>query len=483
MTVRTRFAPSPTGFMHVGGVRTALFSWAFAKSQKGSFILRIEDTDKKREMEGATEHIMQSLNWLGLNWDEGPDGGKNGPYLQSERIEIYHKYAHQLIEAGLAYADPYQPEELERFRTEAKRNKQPFLYRNHRPERPPEWKGTQPLRFKIPEPKRYHWQDAVRGELSAGEEALDDFVIIKSDGFPTYNFAHVIDDHEMEITHVMRGEEFLASTPNFLALHDALGWEYPVFVTLPPVLNNQGGKKLSKRDGAQDVMYYKEAGYLPEALVNFLVTLGWNDGTEQEIFLLDEIVKKFTLDRIQKSGARFDIEKLSWINWQHIKRFVENNKFDTLKTRVPIFKEEAWVQNADSEYLKSASLLAASKANSVDSFMAQLQIFGNPPAESLSAETLQSIDSELDTQEATRELELAIDALQTLNDFSSQNIETALRGVLKDYDLQPRIFLNLVRWAVSGQKISPSLFDMLAVFGKEKSISRLQAAKPAQTGT
>jgi glutamyl-tRNA synthetase len=261
---RTRFAPSPTGFMHVGGVRTALFAWLLARQDKGQFLLRLEDTDKTREVAGSAEHIMESLHSLGLQWDEGPDiGGPHAPYRQSDRLDIYKEWAYKLIEKGRAYADPYSPDEVDKFRDEAKASKQPFLYRNHRPEFPPEWDGNQPLRFKS-EPKAYQWHDAVLGDLSAGEEAVDDFILIKSDGFPTYNFCHIIDDLLMEITHVIRSQEFIASVPRYLNLYDALGIKWPILATLPYVMGPDGKKKLSKRDGAKDILEYIRGGYLPE---------------------------------------------------------------------------------------------------------------------------------------------------------------------------------------------------------------------------
>src|SRR3989344_3494328 len=222
--VITRFAPSPTGFMHVGNLRTGLFAWLLARKNNGAFILRIEDTDKKREVEGSIEHIKKSLQWIGMDWDEGPDiGGPHAPYVQSERLDLYKSYGKKLIEKGFAYADPYTGEDLETLRKKADEEKRPFLYRDHRPENPPVWDGTKPLRLRVPEIKKYSWTDAVWGELSAGEEALDDFVLIKSDGYPTYNFAHIVDDIEMGGTHVMRGQEFISSTPKYLSLYEALG--------------------------------------------------------------------------------------------------------------------------------------------------------------------------------------------------------------------------------------------------------------------
>lgn len=311
--VITRFAPSPTGFMHVGSVRTAIYAWAFARKHNGKFILRIEDTDKEREVEGSIEHIQATLRWLGLTWDEGP-------ILQSTRLPIYRKWAEVLIERGFAYPDPYTQQELDAMRAKAEEEHRPFLFREHRPVEFGTWDGSSPLRFRVPEIKRYEWYDITRGELSAGEEALDDFILIKSDGYPTYNFAHIIDDYEMGVTHIMRGEEFISSTPKFLSLYDALGFERPYFATMPVILGPDGKKKLSKRDGAKDVLEYRREGYLPEAMVNFLALIGWHPEGDQEIFTTEELIEAFNISKLQKGGARFDETKLLWVNQQHIER-------------------------------------------------------------------------------------------------------------------------------------------------------------------
>lgn len=319
--VVTRYAPSPTGFQHIGGIRTALFAYLYAKKEDGEFILRIEDTDKSREVEGAIEHTKEALQWLGIQWDYGPDNpGPHGSCLQSDRLDIYKKYAQKLIDTGLAYPDPYTQEQLGAFREQAQAENRAFLFRDHRPETFDTWDGTQPLRFKVPEIKRYTWHDEVRGELSAGEEMLDDIIIIKADGYPTYNFAHIVDDQEMGVTHIMRGQEFIASTPKFLSLYDALEIPYPVFVTMPPIMAADGKKKLGKRDGAKDILEYRSDGYLPEAMVNFLALIGWNPGTEQEIFSMNELINAFTLDKIQKSGGAFNEEKLLWMNKEYLQK-------------------------------------------------------------------------------------------------------------------------------------------------------------------
>src|ERR1017187_5309536 len=288
--VRTRFAPSPTGSLHVGSIRTALFAWLVARHSDGKFILRIEDTDRARHVDTAENHIIDSLKALGLDYDEGPDiGGPFAPYRQSERLETYRRWAQKMIDAGRAYADPYTPEQVQAFRDQARDQKRPFLFRDHRPDNPPKWDGSMPLRFKS-EPKAYHWHDEVMGDLQTGPEVIDDFVVIKSDGFPTYNFAHIVDDAEMEVSHVIRGQEFIASLPNYLNVYEALQLTPPLMATMPHVLGPDGTKKLSKRDGAKDILEYLKDGFLPDALVNFITSLGWNDGTEQEVFSREELI-------------------------------------------------------------------------------------------------------------------------------------------------------------------------------------------------
>jgi glutamyl-tRNA synthetase len=332
----TRFAPSPTGFMHIGSLRTALFAYLFAKQNDGTFILRIEDTDKAREVAGSIEHIKESLAWFGISWKYGPDApGPFGSCIQSERLESYQKYAKVLIEKGLAYPDPYTEAEVEAFRQKATEEKRPFLFRDYRPAQFDSWDGTKPLRLKVPEVKRYHWTDAVRGELEAGEEAVDDIVLIKADGYPTYNFAHIIDDHEMGVTHIMRGDEFISSTPKFLSIYDALGFPYPVFATLPPILKPDRSKKMGKRDGAKDILEYRAEGFLPETMMNFLALIGWNPGTDQELFSADELTPAFSLEKIQRSGGAFNEEKLLWMNKEYLAKLTDEAYLAYLTPHVP----------------------------------------------------------------------------------------------------------------------------------------------------
>ncbi len=470
--VRTRFAPSPTGFMHVGSVRTALFAWLLAKQQdNGTFILRIEDTDKQREVEGSIDQIIQSLKWLGITWDEGVDiGGPHAPYLQSARLDIYKEWATRLVESGHAYADPYTQEELNAFREQAKAEKRPFLYRDHRPENPPVWDGTQPLRFKS-DPKAYTWHDAVMGDMSAGEEAIDDFILMKSDGFPTYNFCHIVDDALMGVTHVLRSQEFVSSTPKFLNLYDALGIERPTLATLPFVMAMDGKKKLSKRDGAKDILTYGKEGYLPEALINLLVTLGWNDGTEQEVFSVDELIEKFSLERIQKSPARFDEQRLLWLNGQHIRLL----SLDDLSARAETFWSDA-ARAADSSYRQEVLALVQDRLKTLSDLPVLTSYFFEEPSQDW---TLIDTNKQLRKLSAERQLELLSDAhnaLSAVGEWNADAIQSALNALLDTTGEKPGILFSLVRIATTWAPFSPALNETLALLGKEKALGRLSLA-------
>jgi glutamyl-tRNA synthetase len=377
--IRTRFAPSPTGYLHVGGIRTALFAFLVARQSNGSFVLRLEDTDKAREVPGSAEHLISSLKALGLTYDEGPDiGGPFGPYKQSERLETYRKWADKLIESGRAYADPYTQEEIQSFREQAQAAKRAFRYRDHRPENPPEWDGTKPLRFKS-EPKSYTYHDEVFGDITTSPEVVDDFILIKSDGYPTYNFAHIIDDAEMQITHVIRGQEFISSMPNYLALYEALNINHPVFAHMPHIMNEQGNKKLGKRDGAKDVLDYIRDGYLPEALDSFIATMGWNDGTEQEVFTMQELINTFSLSRVQKSGARFDEKRLLWMNGH----FIRELSLDELYRRVEFFWPES-AKKAPESYKKSVLALSQDRLKTLKDLAGLTSYFFEEPAVQMS---------------------------------------------------------------------------------------------------
>jgi len=468
--IRTRFAPSPTGFLHVGNIRTGLFAWLLAKHEGGQFILRLEDTDKKREVQGSSEHLLECLKILGIQYDEGFDiGGPYAPYRQSERLEIYKRWAQKLIDSGRAYADPYTPNELNMFREQAKANKQPFLYRNHRPENPPAWDGTQPLRFKS-DPKAYSWHDEVMGDLSTGPEVVDDIILIKSDGYPTYNFAHIVDDAEMKISLIIRGQEFISSQPNYLNLYEALELEHPKFATMPHILAATGGKKLGKRDGAKDVLDYIRDGIVPEALTNFIASLGWNDGTEQELFSQQELIDKFSLDRVQRSGARFDEQRLVWMNGQWIRRLA----LDDLYSRVDKFwPEEA--TNADELYKKQVLGLVQDRLKTLADLPILTRYFFDTPTPNwmMTADNKQL--KKLDRADMTSLLESAHDMLKG-SEFDADTLQATLNTLLETTGEKPGILFSLIRLAVSWAPFSPALNETLETLGKDETLKRLQQA-------
>ena len=469
-SVRTRFAPSPTGFLHVGGVRTALFAWLLARQAGGQFILRLEDTDQKREVEGSAEHLMTSLRALGITYDEGPDvNGPYGPYRQSDRLEIYKQWAQKLIDSGRAYADPYTADEIQAFRDQAKAEKKAFLYRHHRPENPPAWDGTTPLRFKS-DPKEYSWHDEVMGDLRTGPEVIDDFILIKSDGFPTYNFAHIVDDAEMHITHIIRGQEFISSQPNYLNLYEALGLERPVFATMPHIMAESGNKKLGKRDGAKDVLDYLKDGYTPEALVNFIASMGWNDGTEQEIFSREELIEKFSLDRVQRSGARFDEQRLLWLNGQWIRRL----SLDDLSERVADFWP-ASAATATADYKRSLLTLVQDRLKTLNDLPLLTSYFFEEPAPNWTMADEMKPLKKHSREDLAKLLGVASDALQA-STFDADSIQETLNGLLATTGEKPGVLFSIIRLAVSWAPFSPALNDTLATLGKQTVLARLERA-------
>lgn len=471
--VITRFAPSPTGFMHVGNLRTALYAYLWAKKNKGTFILRIEDTDKAREVTGSIEHIIKSLKWLDIEWDEGPDiGGLNAPYKQSERLELYKKYAQKLIDKDLAYPDPYTEEEVEEFRKKAESEKKAFLYREHRPQNFNIWDGSKPLRFKVPEIKSYQWHDLVYGDLSAGPEALDDFILIKSDGYPTYNFAHIIDDLEMGVTHVMRGQEFISSTPKFLSLYKALEIKPPLFASLPPIMGKDGSKKLGKRDGAKDILEYGNEGYLPQAMLNFMVLLGWNPGGEQEIFTKEELINIFDISRIGHSGAQWNDEKLNWMNKEYLKKLsTEELKINIFKYLPEEFKK--CLPPDKQEKLIPIITERISKFSDVKNMLevGELDFFYKVPE----YEKSKLIFKDTSLEQITSNITEAVNNLKSIPeiDFTKEKIKEIL--MLQAEKLNSRgELLHPIRFALSGLDKSPDPFVIAEILGKNETISRLQ---------
>ena len=470
----TRFAPSPTGYIHLGNIRSAIFPYLIAKQDGGKFILRIEDTDQARYVEGATELIIETLHWLGLEWDEGVEvGGPNEPYYQSERREIYHEWARKLIEKGRAYADPTDPETINKYREECNKNKVPFLYRNYRPENTPEWKPGLPLRFKA-EPKTYHWHDEVMGDLHAGPEVQDDIILIKADGLPTYNFAHIVDDYLMKITHITRGVEYVSSTPNYLAIYEALGIEHPKFVSLPHILAPTGNKKLSKRDGAKSVTGYRDDGVLPEAMLNYLAALGWNDGTEQEIYTKEELIEKFSIDRIQNSGARFDEVKLLWVNGQWIRRIFDEQGVDALYAYTEGFWPEVALSYPE-EYHKKVLSIIYDRLKVLSDLKTMTGYFFEDPKVDSEMLCSNKFLKKLSEKELSELLDLCAKKLAETEDWSADNLQSILNDLLAKTGKKPAELFSLIRLALSYAPFSPALHLTLEVLGKEVSLARLRS--------
>ena len=496
----TRFAPSPTGYIHLGNVRSAIYPYLIAKQGDGRFILRIEDTDQSRFVAGATELIMETLEWLGLNWDEGVEkGGAHGPYYQSERRDIYHAYARKLIAAGRAYADPTPPEVIDEYRKADNAAKVPFLYRNHRPTEEIAWEPGIPLRFKS-EPKSVKWHDEVMGDLETGPEVMDDIILIKKDGLPTYNFAHIVDDYEMEVTHIVRGVEYLSSMPNYLAIYEALGINHPKFVSLPHVLAPQGNKKLSKRDGAKSVIDYKDSGVLPQAMLNYLACLGWNDGTEQEIYSMPELLKSFSIDRIQNSGARFDEVKLLWQNGQWIRKIYDEQGCDALydytvsRDHSAVAAHDAnpsrdslinfWpnsAMNYTENYRKKVLSIIYDRLKVLSDLREYTTYFFEDPR--IDLEYLQSnkFIKKLSETEQRDLLTATIEKLTTISsdDWTADNLQTAMNELLESTGKKPAELFSLIRIAISYAAFSPALHLTCEVLGRDRTLARLNATRSA----
>ena len=478
MEIITRFAPSPTGYIHIGNVRSAIYPYLLARQNKGKLILRIEDTDRARYVEGATELIEDTLKWLGIDWDEGPIvGGPNGPYFQSERKDIYHTWARKLIESGRAYADPTSPEKIDEYRRECNLKKIPFIYRNYRPENPPEWKPGIPLRFKA-EPKEYNWHDEVMGDMHTGPEVLDDIILIKKDGYPTYNFAHIVDDAEMGVTHLMRGVEYLSSTPNYLAIYEALDLERPKIISLPHILAPNGNKKLGKRDGAKSVTEYREDGILPEAMLNYLACLGWNDGTEQEIYTKDELIQKFSVDRIQNSGARYDETKLLWMNGQWIRGIFDEQGVDALYERTKDF----WptnAKNATEEYKKKVLSIIYDRLKTLSDLREMTAYFFSDPKVDVDMLVGNKFLKKLSESELESLLKTSIAKLSALKIWDADSLQQALNELLEETGKKPAELFSLIRLSVSFAPFSPALHLTLDVLGRDVSLARLNTVASA----
>lgn len=476
--MKTRFAPSPTGYIHIGNVRSAIYPYLLARQENGTFILRIEDTDQARFVEGATELIEDTLRWLGLEWDEGPIvGGPAEPYFQSERAEIYRAWGQKLVDAGRAYADPTDSATIQKYRDDCNAQKIPYLYRNFRPENPPDWQPGVPLRFKS-DPKPRKWHDEVMGDLEAGPEVQDDIILIKADGMPTYNFAHIVDDAEMGVTHVMRGVEYLSSTPNYLALYEALNLPVPKLISLPHILAPTGNKKLGKRDGAKSVTEYRSDGVLSEAMLNYLACLGWNDGTEQEIYTKSELVDRFSVQKIQNSGARYDETKLLWMNGQWIRRIANEQGIDALYARTEGF----WPASAasyDDAYKKQVLGIIYDRLKTLADLREMTGYFFENPEIDLDQIVHNKFLKKFSEEELSDLLMISSRKLEKLDDWNADSLQSALNQLLEETGKKPAELFSVIRIALSFAPFSPALHLTMNVLGKNLTLARLQSAATA----
>jgi glutamyl-tRNA synthetase len=477
MTPRVRFAPSPTGYLHIGGLRTALYNYLFAKNQNGKLILRIEDTDRKRFVEGAVENLIDTLNWAGINFDEGPDiGGEFTPYLQSERLHIYKELAQKLTLEKKAYYCFCTPERLEKLKEEQQKQKLPQAkydkYCSHLSKSEIEAKLNSKIPFVIrlnvqPEQKII-FNDVIRDIVEFDTNNIDDQVLLKSDGFPTYHLANVVDDHLMKITHVIRGEEWLSSTPKHVILYNYFGWDKPVFAHLPLLLNPDKSK-LSKRQGDVAVEDYREKGYLKEALVNFVALLGWNFGDDKEFYEMDELIEKFSLERVHKAGAVFNLEKLNWLNYEHLRRKTDSEILKMLRSEID--KSEFNNGNFDDEYLLKVIGAMKERVSFVKEYLTKSPYFFQAP-ETYEDQNLKKRWKE-DSAELLNKLK---ERFEQLENPSKEDFEKALDEIASQFDVNKGKLVHPLRIAVSGVGEGPGVYDIVSVLGKEKTISRINAA-------
>ena len=483
MAVRVRYAPSPTGVPHIGNIRTALFNWLFARHEGGAFIVRLEDTDRTRYVEGAERAIFDSLAWLGLDYDEGPDAsdpsrdiGGHGPYVQSRRAETYRDHAAQLIEAGHAYRCYCTPERLDEVRKDMQRRKLPPKYDRHCRDLPDaERQQSRGLpcvvRFKTPLSGQTGFHDLVRGDIMFDNDTLDDFVLLKSDGFPVYHLANIVDDHLMGITNVMRGDEWLSSTPRHVLLYGAFGWEPPTFAHLPMILGPDRAK-LSKRHGDTSVLEFRDRGFLPVALFNFLGLLGWSLDDRTEIIDRETFVRHFSLERILASPAVFNWEKLEWMNGVYIRELPER---DLAERTVP-FLEEKLGTPVDRELLQRVIPLIRERIKLLTDAVGMADFFflrGD-----LEYETGTLLDKKLagDPAAAAAALRTIVQRISGLERWEHEPLESAIRPLAQELELKTGDLFGLIRVAVTGKTAAPPLFETMAVLGRERSLERLDAA-------
>lgn len=475
--IRVRFAPSPTGYLHVGGLRTALYNYLFARKNNGKFILRIEDTDRNRYVEGAVENLIEAFKWCGLEFDEGPETiGQFGPYLQSQRLDIYQEHIKELISNGSAYYCFCTPQRLETLKEEQQKLKLPQAkYDKHclmlgKDEIKVKLENNTPfvIRLNIQSNQRIIFDDIVRGRVEFDSNNVDDQILIKSDGYPTYHFANVVDDHLMQISHVIRGEEWLSSTPKHVLLYDSFKWERPIFAHLPLLLNPDRSK-LSKRQGDVAVEDYRAKGYLNDALVNFIALLGWNAGDDREFYYLKELIEKFSLERVNKSGAVFDLEKLNWLNAEHLRKKSNEEILPMLK--ISIQQSAFSRQQFSDQYLLNIISGMKERVTFVKEYLSKSPYFFEPPNEYEEAAVQKNWKPE--TPEHLRKL---YDAFSLLINPTKEDYEDALTKVAEELNAGKGKLIHPLRLAVSGISTGPGVFDIVVILGKEEVLNRIQRA-------
>ena len=486
--VRVRFAPSPTGFLHIGGLRTALYNYLFAKHNNGDFILRIEDTDRTRYVEGAIENLIQSLKWAGIEVDEGvilneegklTEKGQCGPYIQSNRLDIYKKYVDKLIESGHAYYCFCSKERLDNLREEQRIKGQVPKYDGRCRSIPIEEAKRRiangeeyVVRLKLPRNRFIKFHDLVRGDVTINTDEIDDQVLMKSDGFPTYHMAVVVDDHLMKITHVVRGEEWLASTPKHVFLYEALGWEAPEFVHLPTVLN-KNHKKLSKREGDVSVEDFKKRGYLPEGLINYLALVGWSPEDDEEIMTLKDLIPKFSFDRVVKSGGIFDVDKLNWVNSHYMKDY-DLEKLCQLEKPYMIESGLMTEEEIDNnfEWFKILVETVRDGLDKLEDLPKAVQfLFGDLDVKEESAL------EELKKDHVLQLIDQFIEELNSLEEVDDEFSRTVMKKIQKATGIKGKDLYMPVRAAISGNVHGPELNNIILLLGKENLLKRLNSSK------
>lgn len=476
-TPRVRFAPSPTGYLHVGGLRTALYNYLFAKRNNGTFVLRIEDTDRNRFVEGAVENLINALNWAGLNFDEGPEtGGEYGPYMQSQRLDIYKKYADELIEKGKAYYCFCTPERLKTLKEDQEKLKLPQAkYDKHclhlsKDEVQENLSEGLPrvVRLNLEQNHTIKFDDIIREHVEFDSNNVDDQVLIKSDGYPTYHLANVVDDHLMKITHVIRGEEWLSSTPKHVLLYDAFGWERPIFAHLPLLLNPDRSK-LSKRQGDVAVEDYRDKGFLKDALVNFVALLGWNAGDDREFYYMNELINSFSLERVNKAGAVFDLQKLNWLNAEHLRKKSNQELLLLLKDEIQKSKFKDRIYSDD--FLSLIIDAMRERVSFVKEFIDNCTYFYEAPTE-YEAKSIEK-NWKPETPEHLQKLK---ESFASLSNPVKEDYEHSLTKVSEEVNAGKGKLIHPLRLAVSGQSTGPGMFDLLFILGKEEVIKRIESA-------